>query len=67
MITPPSFVNEEIMQKLKVAIIGTGSIADYHAHGLQTLANVEIAIAVDTQQAPGYSAPKDTVVFFPLF
>lgn len=55
------------MQKLKVAIIGTGSIADYHAHGLQTLANVEIAIAVDTQQAPGYSAPKDTVVFFPLF
>lgn len=37
------------MSKIKVAIIGTGTIANYHAHGLQTLANVEIAIAVDTQ------------------
>ena len=43
------------MKKIKVAIIGTGFIADYHARGLQTLANVEIAIAVDIQ--PG-SAKK---------
>jgi predicted dehydrogenase len=37
------------MKKVKVAIIGTGFIADYHARGLQTLTDVEIAIAIDTQ------------------
>ena len=37
------------MKKVKVAIIGTGYIGDYHARGLLTIADVEIAIAVDTQ------------------
>ena len=36
------------MKKLKVAIIGTGYIADYHARGLQSLPEVEIAFSVDT-------------------
>ena len=37
------------MKKIKIAIIGAGYIADYHARGLQALANVEIAIVVDTR------------------
>ncbi|MCK5134686.1 MAG: Gfo/Idh/MocA family oxidoreductase [Bacteroidales bacterium] len=37
------------MDKIRIAIIGTGYIADYHARGLQQLADVEIVIAVDTQ------------------
>ena len=37
------------MRKIKIAVIGAGYIADYHARGLQALANVEIAIVVDTQ------------------
>ncbi|MEA3476876.1 MAG: Gfo/Idh/MocA family oxidoreductase [Bacteroidota bacterium] len=37
------------MKSIKIAIIGCGYIADYHARGLQAQANVEIAMAVDTQ------------------
>lgn len=37
------------MKSMKIAIIGCGYIADYHARGLQAQANVEIAMAVDTQ------------------
>jgi predicted dehydrogenase len=37
------------MKKINIAIIGCGYIADYHARGLQELANVEIVIAVDIQ------------------
>ena len=37
------------MKNIKIAIIGCGYIADYHARGLQAQANVEIAMAVDTQ------------------
>ncbi len=37
------------MRKIRIAIIGTGYIAHYHARGLQALANVEVAIAVDNQ------------------
>ncbi len=37
------------MRKIRIAVIGAGYIADYHARGLQELANVEIAIVVDTQ------------------
>jgi len=37
------------MQKIKVAIIGTGFIADYHARGLQALPDVEIIMAIDTR------------------
>jgi len=37
------------MKKIKIAIIGAGYIADYHARGLQALPNVEIAIVIDTQ------------------
>lgn len=37
------------MKKVKVAIIGTGYIADYHARGLQSLPEVEITISVDTR------------------
>ena len=37
------------MKKIKLQLSGAGYIADYHARGLQALANVEIAIAVDTQ------------------
>ena len=37
------------MRKIRIAVIGAGYIADYHARGLQALANVEIAIVVDTQ------------------
>lgn len=36
------------MKKVKVAIIGTGYIADYHARGLQTIPGVEITFSVDT-------------------
>ncbi len=36
------------MKKINIAVIGAGYIADYHARGLQALANVEIAIVVDT-------------------
>jgi len=38
-----------VMNKIRIAIIGTGYIADYHARGLQALADVDIAIAVDTR------------------
>ena len=37
------------MKKIKIAVIGAGYIADYHARGLQALPNVEIAIVIDTQ------------------
>ena len=37
------------MSKIKIAIIGTGYIADYHARGLQSIPEVEIAFSVDTQ------------------
>ncbi|MCK4991714.1 MAG: Gfo/Idh/MocA family oxidoreductase, partial [Bacteroidales bacterium] len=37
------------MKKIKIAVIGAGYIADYHARGLQALSNVEIAMVVDTQ------------------
>lgn len=37
------------MSKIKVAIIGTGYIADYHARGLQPIPEVEIAFSVDTR------------------
>jgi len=37
------------MKKIKVAIIGTGYIGDYHTRGLLTIPDVEIAIAVDTR------------------
>ena len=37
------------MKKIRIAVIGAGYIADYHARGLQALANVEIAMVVDTQ------------------
>ena len=47
---PASFSKSlENMKKIKIAIIGTGYIADYHARGLQALAHVEIVIAVDTR------------------
>ena len=36
------------MRTLKIALIGAGYIADYHARGLQTISNVEI-VAVVTQ------------------
>ena len=36
------------MKKIKVAIIGTGYIADFHARGLQSIPEVEIAFSVDT-------------------
>lgn len=36
------------MKKIKVAIIGTGYIADFHARGLQSIPGVEIAYSVDT-------------------
>ena len=34
------------MEKIKIALIGAGFISDYHARGLQTLADVEIAAVV---------------------
>ena len=37
------------MKKIKVAIIGTGYIGDYHARGLLTIPDVKVAIAVDTR------------------
>jgi len=37
------------MKDLKIAVVGAGYIADYHVRGLQALANVEVAIVVDTQ------------------
>lgn len=42
------FKSQENMKKTRIAIIGCGYIADYHARGLQALANVDLAIAVDT-------------------
>jgi predicted dehydrogenase len=39
----------ESMKKIKIALIGTGYIADYHARGLQALPHVEIVIAVDSR------------------
>ncbi|MCK5821865.1 MAG: Gfo/Idh/MocA family oxidoreductase [Bacteroidales bacterium] len=37
------------MNRLNIAIIGTGYIAHYHARALQLMPNVEIVIVVDTQ------------------
>jgi predicted dehydrogenase len=37
------------MGKIKIALIGAGYIADYHARGLQTIPNVEIAAVVATE------------------
>lgn len=37
------------MKTIKVAIIGTGFIAEYHTRGLLGLADIEITVAVDTQ------------------
>ena len=34
------------MKKIKIALIGAGYIADYHARGLQALPNVEIVAVV---------------------
>lgn len=34
------------MKKIKIALIGAGFIADYHARGLQTIPNVEIVAVV---------------------
>ena len=36
------------MDKIRVAIIGTGYIGDYHARGLLASEGVEVAVAVDT-------------------
>lgn len=37
------------MGKIKIALIGAGYIADYHARGLQTIPNIEIAGVVATE------------------
>ena len=37
------------MNNIRIAIIGCGYIADYHARGLQAQPGVDIAVAVDTQ------------------
>ena len=37
------------MKNIKVAIVGNGDIANFHARGLKKLPGVEIAIAVDIQ------------------
>ena len=37
------------MNRFRIAIIGTGYIAHYHARALQLLPDVEIAIVVDNQ------------------
>ena len=47
------------MKKIKVALIGAGYIADYHARGLQALPNVEIAaVAGLPMEAAGKFADK---------
>jgi predicted dehydrogenase len=38
------------MKKIRVAIIGTGYIGDYHARGLLATEGVEITVAVDTNE-----------------
>jgi predicted dehydrogenase len=51
---PPKECNPEIMKtkgKVRVAIIGTGYIGDYHARGLLATEGVEIVLAVDTNES----------------
>jgi len=51
-------IKKETMKNIKVALIGAGYIADYHARGLQKLENVEIA-AVAALPLPSAQAFAD--------
>ncbi|MCK5816052.1 MAG: Gfo/Idh/MocA family oxidoreductase, partial [Flavobacteriaceae bacterium] len=49
------------MSNIKIALIGAGYIADFHARGLQTIPGVEITavLALDLKEAQDFAAKYD--------